>query len=572
MSAPAQRRPRAVLVAVIATALASLGLAPVPTATAADPTLSFVASASSFGNRTAHVVRLPATVQAGDTMVLFMTTNSLSGTLGSPAGWTLLQSKDGTATRGRAWTKQAVAADANANVTVTGTTTIKDTMSVGVYRSIGGTSAVTASASTAGTTSSTNHVAPAVNVAQANSWLVNSWSEKSSTVQTWTKPAASTTRATPPGSGSGKVSSLLADSNGAVATGTAAARTATTSTAAGGEQNISVVISPGTATTPTNLPPVPSFTSSCNSLVCSFNATGTTDPENNPLTYSWNFGDTTSGTGVTTSHTYGSAGPRTVTLTVNDGTNNAQTTESVSPTTAVSATLSHVASASSFGNRTSHVVRLPATVQAGDRLVLFMSVNSLTGTLGSPTGWTLLQSRDGASTRGRAWTKVATAADANANVTVASSATLKDAMSVAAYRSTGGSASVTASASTAGTTSSTNHVAPSVAVAQANSWLVNSWSEKSSTTQTWTKPATSTTRANPAATGSGKVSSLLADSNGAVNTGTAAARTATTSTAAGGDQNFSVVISPGTGGPTPPVDPGTFPKPGHTALAPQTPR
>ena len=94
-------------------------------------------------------------------MVLFMTTNSLSGTLGNPAGWTLLQSKDGTATRGRAWTKQAVAADANANVTVTGTTTIKDTMSVGVYRSIGGTSAVTASASTAGTTSSTNHVAPA---------------------------------------------------------------------------------------------------------------------------------------------------------------------------------------------------------------------------------------------------------------------------------------------------------------------------------------------------------------------------------------------------------------------------
>ena len=64
-------------------------------------------------------------------MVLFLTTNSLSGTLGSPAGWTLLQGKDGTATRGRAWTKQATAADANANVTVTGTTTIKDTMSVG---------------------------------------------------------------------------------------------------------------------------------------------------------------------------------------------------------------------------------------------------------------------------------------------------------------------------------------------------------------------------------------------------------------------------------------------------------
>ena len=67
---------------------------------------------------------------------------------------------------------------------------------------------------------------------------------------------------------------------------------------------------------------------------------------------------------------------------------------------------------------------------------------------------------------------------------------------------------------------------------------------------TWTKPATSTTRATPSATGSGKVSSLLADSGGAVATGTAAGRTATTSVAGGGDQLFSVVISPGTGDPS----------------------
>ena len=54
-------------------------------------------------------MRIPASVQAGDRLVLFMTVNTLTGTLGSPAGWTLLQSKNGTATRGRAWTKQATA-------------------------------------------------------------------------------------------------------------------------------------------------------------------------------------------------------------------------------------------------------------------------------------------------------------------------------------------------------------------------------------------------------------------------------------------------------------------------------
>ena len=98
-----------VLVSALVAALAVFGLSPVPAADAADPVLSFVAAASSSGNRASHLT-LPTGIQAGDTMVLFMTTNSIAGTLGAPAGWTLLQSRDGTATRGRAWTKQAVAA------------------------------------------------------------------------------------------------------------------------------------------------------------------------------------------------------------------------------------------------------------------------------------------------------------------------------------------------------------------------------------------------------------------------------------------------------------------------------
>ena len=390
---------------------------------------------------------------------------------------------------------------------------------------------------------------------------------------TWTKPAASTTRATPAATGSGKVSSLLADSGAPVATGTAPGRTATTSAAGGASQLFSVVISPGTATTPpANQAPVPSFTTSCTNLTCNFDATATTDPDNDPLTYAWNYGDTNTGTGVTSSRTYASAGTRTVTLTVNDGTTTAQTTRTVNPTTGgTAATLSYVGTGSSAGSRTNHTVRIPASVQAGDRLVLFMTVNTLTGTLGSPAGWTLLQNKNGTATRGRAWTKQATSTDANANVTVTSSTAIKDTMSVAAYRSTGGNPTVTASEQTAGTTSTTTHTSPSVAVAQAGSWLVNSWSEKSSSTQTWTAPTNSSSRATPAATGSGKVSSLLADSNGTVATGTAAGRVARTSASAGGTQLFSVVVSPGTGTTTPP-GPGTTPPPGHTAIVPQTPR
>ncbi len=71
----------------------------------------------------------------------------------------------------------------------------------------------------------------------------------------------------------------------------------------------------GSSPPPPPPPPPPpstaSFTNSCSGLTCSFNASGSTDA----TSYSWNFGDGATATGVTTSHKFGRNHSYTVTLT-----------------------------------------------------------------------------------------------------------------------------------------------------------------------------------------------------------------------------------------------------------------
>ncbi|MGN6605954.1 MAG: PKD domain-containing protein [Jatrophihabitans sp.] len=66
-----------------------------------------------------------------------------------------------------------------------------------------------------------------------------------------------------------------------------------------------------------NRPPTASFTVSCPTLTCSFDAGGSADPDGTITGYAWDFGDGATGTGVTTTHTY-AAGQYTATLTVTD--------------------------------------------------------------------------------------------------------------------------------------------------------------------------------------------------------------------------------------------------------------
>ena len=67
-----------------------------------------------------------------------------------------------------------------------------------------------------------------------------------------------------------------------------------------------------------NSPPSASFTWSVAALTASFNGSGSSDPDGSVTGYSWAFGDGSTGSGVSPSHTYAAPGTYTVQLTVTD--------------------------------------------------------------------------------------------------------------------------------------------------------------------------------------------------------------------------------------------------------------
>ena len=89
-------------------------------------------------------------------------------------------------------------------------------------------------------------------------------------------------------------------------------------TDANGQIGLPITITGIAVSIPANLPPVAHATVSCVQNVCTFDGRSTTDEDPSTVTYSWNFGNLTTGTGPVPVRTYTGPGTFTVVMTAKD--------------------------------------------------------------------------------------------------------------------------------------------------------------------------------------------------------------------------------------------------------------
>jgi myo-inositol-hexaphosphate 3-phosphohydrolase len=297
---------------------------------------------------------------------------------------------------------------------------------------------------------------------------------------------------------------------------------------------------------PENSPPLAAFSWSCTELTCDFDGTDSSDAEGAIASYQWSFGDERTADESEPTHSFAEAGTYAVTLDVTDADGATGTvrhevtvTDSISP-------LSFRARARFVGNTTNAPLTVPSSVQAGDGLILFATLNNTATTVTGPlgvTGWTPVENVVTNTSRTMVWKKVATAGDAGGTMRLQLSNVTKVTLNLVAYGGTSTTDPVATFATRSETTAVTSHPTPTVTVTDPRSWLLSYWADKSSTTTDWTAPAGIEVRDETIGSGSRRITTLVADSGAGVPIGTAGGLIATTN-AASRATTMSIVLAP----------------------------
>ncbi len=301
-----------------------------------------------------------------------------------------------------------------------------------------------------------------------------------------------------------------------------------------------VFLGPGA---PPNQPPAAGISVSCMGLECTADGTSSNDEDGEITSYDWTWGDGATSSGPTASHDYGAAGTYTVKLTVTDDDGDTSTVEQdVTVAPPVASPIAFRATAGVNANSANPTVTVPASVQAGNALVLLVSTK--TGTTHTPpAGWAAVQQSSGTAVQTSVWQKVATAADAGSSVAVSLSELTKVDVRLLAYSGTAASAPVSAVISS-DASNTTDHPAPTATVSTPGSWVAWYWADKSAaTTTSWGAPADTITRSTSYGTGTTYISSLAVDAGQSSAVGSVPGPTATTNAASRGN-GVALVLKP----------------------------
>ena len=475
-------------------------------------------------------VAIPTEAVAGDQLILVVTAN-VNTTISTPSGWTLLGTQqDGTPDlTSSVFTKTASITDPGSTVAATLGTSAKVSRIVTAYS---GAAPVTVAQSSVMGSTTTSLATPSAPVAYAGSAAVNYWSDKSAGNTGWVLPGSITSRSVSLGSGTGQVTAALGDAQAGA--GTWPGATADSSVAGTKGIGWSVIVPPASG----NFSPAATFTPTCALMTCSFDASGSVDPDGTIESYDWDFGDGTSGTGAAVAHTYTSQGTKTVTLTITDNRGASSTaTATVAPT---ESDIDFRASASANSSTTAANLTVPASVQAGDQLVYFVTASVAT-TLTTPAGWTLLGTADDGTPDVRSWvfTKTASGTDAGSTVSATLGTSAKVSRTLLAYA---GASAVNTVSGAAAPGNATGFTSPAISVPVNGSMLLSYWSSKDSANDGWVLPVTVIGRDSSVGSGTGHVTTAAAEAG--ANIGVAPGQTATVTTAFSKGVAWTVLLTP----------------------------